>query len=195
MGEPSAQAKSQPPPDRRMALLRLLTLALVVAVMVTIFLLRDRIQDLAHFGYLGIFLVALVSNATVFIPVPGVAMVFTMGAVFNPLLVALFAGMGAALGELSGYLLGFSGQGLVEHAGWYQRIQAWMLAHPRWIGLGIMTLAAIPNPFFDAAGIAAGTLKIPVWRFLFFCALGSMIKMSVFAFGGNTILNRIFPGS
>ena len=48
-------------------------------------------------------------------------------------------------------------------------------------------MAVIPNPFFDLAGIAAGTLKIPVLRFYFFCALGSIIKMLAFAYGGNTI--------
>jgi len=193
VGDPSAQAANKTAPDRRMALLRLLTLGLFVVLMAAIFMLRDHVQELANLGYSGIFLIALISNATVFIPIPGVAMVFTMGAVFNPLLVALSAGLGAALGELSGYLLGFSGQGLVEHAGWYQRIQDWMLAHPRWIGLGILTLAAIPNPFFDAAGIAAGTLKIPVLRFFVFCALGSMLKMLIFAYGGSAILNQLFP--
>lgn len=176
-----------------MKLLRWLTLGLFVAIMVVIFLLRDHLQDLAHFGYFGIFLITLIANATVFLPVPGIAMVFTMGAVFNPLLVALFAGLGAATGELTGYLLGFSGQGLVEGHGWYRRIRSWMTTNPKLIDLGVLVLAAIPNPFFDAAGIAAGTLKIPIWRFFIFCALGSILKMLLFAFGGDTILNRIFP--
>jgi uncharacterized membrane protein YdjX (TVP38/TMEM64 family) len=176
-----------------MALLRLLTLGLFAVIMAVIFLLRDHIQDLANFGYLGIFLTTLISNATVFLPVPGVAAVFTMGAVFNPFLTALFAGLGAAVGELSGYLLGFSGQGLVEDAGWYRHIRSWMTTHPKLIDIGVLFLAAIPNPFFDAAGIAAGTLKIPVWRFFIFCALGSFIKMLIFAYFGAAILNRLFP--
>ena len=69
--------------------------------MAVIFLLRDHLQDLAHFGYFGIFLITLIANATVFLPVPGIAMVFTMGAVFNPLLVAIFAGLGAAAGVVA----------------------------------------------------------------------------------------------
>ena len=39
-----------------------------------------------------------------------------MGAIFNPIGVAVAAGLGAAIGELSGYLAGFSGQGVVERA-------------------------------------------------------------------------------
>jgi len=193
VGEGSAGIEQTAPSNRRMALVRLLTLGLVVLVVVVIFLLRDHVQELAHFGYLGVFIAALMSNATLFLPVPGVAVVFALGAVFNPFLTALFAGMGAAIGELSGYLLGFSGQGLVEHAGWYQRIQTWMTIHPKLIDLGILVMAAIPNPFFDAAGIAAGTMKIPIWRFLLFCGIGSIIKMLIFAFGGNAILNLMFP--
>jgi uncharacterized membrane protein YdjX (TVP38/TMEM64 family) len=193
VGEPPAGTANKLPPDRRMTLLRLLTLGLFVVIMTVIFLLRDHIQELANLGYFGIFLIALISNATVFLPVPGIAMVFTMGAVFNPLLVAISAGLGAATGELTGYLLGFSGQGLVEGVGWYQRIRNWMTTHPKLIDLGVFALAAIPNPFFDAAGIAAGTLKIPVVRFFFFCTLGSILKMLIFAYGGDTILNRIFP--
>lgn len=193
MGKNTAGTKPKTPSDHRMALLRALTLGLVIIVIVVIFLLRDHVQELANFGYLGIFVAALMANATVFLPVPGVAVVFAMGAVFNPFLTALFAGMGAAVGELSGYLLGFSGQGLVEDAGWYKRIRDWMTTHPKLIDLGILVLAAIPNPFFDAAGIAAGTMKIPIWRFLLFCGIGSIIKMLIFAYGGNTILNRLFP--
>jgi membrane protein DedA with SNARE-associated domain len=64
--------------------------------------------------------------------------------------------------------------------------------HRRWSDLLILIMAFIPNPFFDLAGIAAGTLKMPVLRFYFFCALGSILKMLVFAFGGNTIINLWF---
>jgi uncharacterized membrane protein YdjX (TVP38/TMEM64 family) len=193
VGDGSAGTEQKTPSNRRMALIRWLTLGLVIGVILVIFLLRDHVQELAHFGYLGVFFAAMMSNATVFLPLPGVAVVFALGAVFNPFLTALFAGLGAAVGELSGYLLGFSGQGLVEHAGWYQKIRDWMTTHPKLIDLGVLAMAAIPNPFFDAAGIAAGTMKIPIWRFLFFCGIGSIIKMLFFAFGGNAILNMFFP--
>jgi uncharacterized membrane protein YdjX (TVP38/TMEM64 family) len=192
VGEGSAGSEHKTPSRQRMALIRLFTFGFVILVLVVIFLLRDQVRNLAQFGYIGIFLAALMANATVFLPIPGVAVVFAMGAVFNPFLTALFAGTGAALGELSGYLIGFSGQGLVENAGWYGRIRIWMTTHPKLIDLGIFTMAAIPNPFFDAAGIAAGTMRIPIWRFLLFCGVGSIIKMLFFAFGGNAVLNLLF---
>ena len=59
----------------------------------------------------------VVANATLLLPAPGIAVVFAMGSVFNPFLVSLAAGTGAAVGEMSGYAAGFSGQGVLgRHA-------------------------------------------------------------------------------
>lgn len=178
--------------DRRLTILRLLTLFLVVGIVVAVFVFRDQIQHLYRFGYAGVFLATLISNATVFIPVPGIMLVFTLGAVFHPLPTAIFAGLGAATGELSGYLLGFSGQALLERSERYDRFYTWLKDHRRLSDLAILVLALIPNPFFDLAGFAAGSLKIPVLRFWFFCALGSILKMLLISYLGFTTLNAIF---
>lgn len=176
------------PPAQRLAVLRLLSFLFVVGIVVVILIYRDHVQELAQYGYLGIFLATLISNATVFVPVPGVMVVFAMGAVFNPFLTAVAAGLGGATGELSGYLLGFSGQGVAERSERFQRIYEWMANHRRWSDFAILVMAAIPNPFFDMAGIVAGMLKIQIQRFWFFCALGSILKYSLFAYAGSNIL-------
>jgi uncharacterized membrane protein YdjX (TVP38/TMEM64 family) len=161
--------------------LRVLALLVVIAITVSVYELRGRIQEFASYGYPGIFLVALLANATVFLPAPGVAVVFAMGSVFHPVGVALAAGTGGTLGELSGFLAGFSGQAAVERTGIYARIGPWVQKYGGW---AILLFAAIPNPFFDIAGIAAGVSKMPVWKFLLFCWIGQVAKMAVFAFAG-----------
>ena len=176
---------------QRLTLIRALVMLLVIAIGVVIFIYRDRVQELANYGYLGIFLIAMIANATVLIPVPGIMMVFTMGAVFNPFITAIAAGLGAAIGELSGYLVGFSGQGLAEQSERFKAFSNWMESHHKISDLVVLIMAAIPNPFFDLAGIAAGTLRLPVWRFILFCAIGSIIKMLAFAYAGNKSLNWI----
>jgi membrane protein DedA with SNARE-associated domain len=186
--------KNQPEPDRKSVaissfrssslginLFRILAILLVVGITIYVYDIRSRIQDFAAYGYPGIFLVALLSNATVFLPAPGVAVVFAMGSIFPPLAVAFFAGTGGALGELSGYLAGFGGQGIIENTPLYSRIHPWVMKYG---GFAILVFAAIPNPFFDLAGVAAGVSKMPVWQFLLFCWLGQIIKMSLFAFAG-----------
>jgi uncharacterized membrane protein YdjX (TVP38/TMEM64 family) len=176
-------------PDRRLMVIRVVILLFVIAISVFIFSIRDRADQLAVYGYPGIFLLAFLSYATVLLPAPGVAVVFTMGAVFNPLGVALAAGAGAALGELSGYLAGFSGQAVIEESPMYKRLSRWMQKNGF---LTVLLLSALPNPFFDLAGVAAGVLKMPLKRFLLWCWIGETIKMSFFAFVGSSSLNRFF---
>ena len=179
-------------PERRLALARVIALLVVIVISIYIFSIRDQAKELAQYGYPGIFVLSILANATVLLPAPGVLFVFAMGAVFDPFWVAIAAGSGAALGELSGYLAGFSGQAIVENRQYYGRLRNWMEGHPSLSNLAITVLAFIPNPFFDLAGIAAGTLKIPVVRFLLFCALGKIFKMLLFAYAGASWLNRLF---
>ena len=160
----------------------------VVGISVLVFLLRDKAEQLQGYGYLGVFLVAFLAYATVILPAPGIAVVFTWGAVFHPAGIALAAGLGAALGEVSGYLAGFSGQAVIEKTAIYQRITAFMEKFGGW---AILVLSALPNPFFDLAGIAAGATRIPLPKFLFWCWVGETMKMFVFAYAGATSLGNL----
>lgn len=160
----------------------MLALFAVVAITLYVFSIRERVEQFAALGYPGIFLIALLANATVLLPAPGVAVIYAMGAIFNPLAVGLAAGTGGTIGELSGYLAGFSGQAVVEQTDIYNRIRPWVDKYGGWT---IMVLSAIPNPFFDVAGIAAGIAKMPVPTFLLFTGIGQLIKMTLFALAGH----------
>lgn len=168
-------------PSRRLTVLRLLALLAVVGITVFVFTLRDQSERIAAYSYPGIFLVSLLANATVILPAPGSAVTFAMGAVFHPLGVTLAASTGAALGELTGYIAGFSGQAVIEHTAAYERFLGWTR---RYGGFAIVALAAIPNPIFDLAGIAAGALRMPVGWFLLCAWLGKLVNAGLFAFGG-----------
>ncbi len=164
------------------ALLRVLALLAVIVITIYIFSIRSKVAEFEQYGYVGVFFVALLANATVLLPAPGVAIIYAMGAVFNPLGVGLAAGTGGALGELSGFLAGFSGQAIIERAHIYGRIKPWVEKYGGW---AILVLSAIPNPFFDLAGIAAGMIKVPIRTFLFSVWIGQLIKMTMFAFAGH----------
>jgi membrane protein YqaA with SNARE-associated domain len=163
-------------------LARVLILLAVIGVSILVYLLRDSVQQLKGLGYLGIFLLSILANATIILPAPGFMLVFSWGAVFNPAMVALAAGAGAALGELSGYLAGFSGQKVAERTEIAVRLEEWMRKYGGWI---ILLLAFVPNPFFDIGGMIAGMLKMPLRRFLFFCFLGKTLKMLAIAYSGS----------
>lgn len=160
---------------------RILALLFVITLTVVLVINREKVQDLEGYGYPGIFLISMLANATLILPLPGVIITSAMGAVFNPFWVALAAGSGAALGELSGYLAGYSGQAVVERVSVYDKMEGWI---KKYGDLAIFILALVPNPLFDMGGIIAGGLRMPLWRFLLWCWLGKVVKMLVFAYAG-----------
>jgi len=170
----------------RLNILRILALLAVIGISVYIFTIRDQAERLSAYGYPGIFIISILANATILLPAPGVAVVFAMGSVFNPFFVGVVAGTGAAIGEISAYMAGFSGQGVIENIKLYDRVTSWMQHYGAFT---ILLLAAIPNPFFDLAGMAAGALKMPVQKFVFWCVIGKIIKMLIFAYTGAYSLN------
>ena len=176
--------------EKKLTILRWLALIFVIVLTIVLFLNRENIQYLERFGYVGIFLASLLTNASLILPVPGVLITSAMGAVFNPFFVALAAGGGATLGEISGYLAGFSGQTIVERAKWHEKLEKWMQKYGDWT---ILVMAFIPNPAFDVVGIMAGAMKIPLHRFLFFCFIGKVLKMLVFAYGGFLLGSQLAP--
>lgn len=174
------------PGDLRTNILRIVALIAVIGITVFIYSIRDRVEEFSQLGYPGIFLVALLANATILLPAPGAAIVYAMGAVFNPIGVGIAAGSGGAIGELSGYLAGFSGQAVIERTDIYERTKPWIDKYGGW---AILVLSGIPNPFFDAAGIAAGIAKMPLRTFLFFVWIGQLFKMTLFAYAGRLSLD------
>jgi uncharacterized membrane protein YdjX (TVP38/TMEM64 family) len=189
-----AQPDKQANPIQR-TLMRLwrpaLGLGIVIAISVLVFRVSDRVEQFGLYGYPGVFIINLLGNATVVLPAPSLAIVSVAGSVLNPYLVGLFAGAGSALGELTGYLAGYSGRAVIQDQKRYEQMIAWMQKHALWV---IFVLSVIPNPLFDLAGIAAGALKIPVHHFLIVCWLGKTVKTMAFALGGNaltaSLLNR-----
>lgn len=165
----------------RLNLVRIAVLIGVLAITAFIFSIRDEAEKLQGYGYPGIFALSILSNATLILPAPGIALTFAFGAVFNPIGVALAAGAGSAIGELTGYLAGFSGQGVVEDTAIYRRLETWTEKYGGWT---VMILALIPNPLFDVAGAAAGALKMPVLQFLLWAFIGKTMKMLLFAYAG-----------
>jgi membrane protein DedA with SNARE-associated domain len=172
------------PHTRRTQIIRVITLIVVIGVTILILVNRHKLTHLGVYGYPGIFLLSIVANATVIIPVPGVLLTSTLATIFPPLGVAIAAGLGAAIGELTGYMAGFSGQAVIENRPQYDKLTKWM---KKYGDPTIFVLAFVPNPAFDLAGIIAGALKMPIYRFLFWCALGKILKMLIFAFAGSTI--------
>lgn len=141
----------------------------------------DRLKDLETYGYAGIFAINLLGNATVIFPAPTFISAFIGGALFNPLLVGIAAGTGAAIGESTGYLVGLAGKSSLKNHGKYKRLRGWITTHGP---LTIFFLALIPNPLFDLAGIVSGMVGLPFYQFLSFTILGKTLRFIAVSFLG-----------
>ena len=184
---PPAQAQGD---GRGPTALRVLALVVALAITVAIILLREELAQFSAYGYIGIFVVSVVGNATVFLPVPSLLAVFAGGTAFNPLLTGLVAGVAEPLGELTGYLAGYGGSAIIENRTRYEQMRQRMRRH----GFAtIVVLSLIPNPLFDLAGITAGALHMPVWRFLLACWLGKTAKALAIAWLGSQSVRWVEP--
>ncbi len=138
-----------------------------------------------NYGYLGVFVITLVATGALVLPVPYLAVILIAGSFLNPGLVALTAGAGAALGEMTGYLVGCTGSALIPRNRWYRLVERGVT---RFAWPVIFVAAVVPNPFFDAVGIVAGATRLPVWQFLLACFLGKTIRFWLLAIAGDSLL-------
>ena len=161
---------------------RILTLILAVGISIAIIGITNRyqqeIQNLGNAGLIGLFVVSVIGNATLIIPAPVFVVACAAGLAFGPVQVGIVAGLGAAIGELTGYMAGYGGEAIIPEGNLYHRIHAFMQRHGM---LAIFLLAALPNPIFDVGGIIAGVLKMPVWKFLTAAWIGKSIRLGVTA--------------
>jgi membrane protein YqaA with SNARE-associated domain len=158
--------------------MRIGVLVAVIGVMVTVFFVRG-VFDLDELGYLGIALASLVASAGLVLPVPALAAVCASSPFLNPLLVGLIAGSCEAIGELTGYSLGYTARDILRRGRLYRRLEGWMQRRG-WLLLFLASL--IPNPMFDVVGVTAGALRYPILGFLGVVWTGKVIKTLLLAY-------------
>jgi len=103
--------------------------------------------------------------------------------------VGLAGGAGAAIGEITGYIAGYSGRAVVARRKTYVRLEEWV---KRWGTIAIFILSLVPL-VFDLVGIAAGVLRFPLWKFILFCWLGRTILYIFIALSGAWGWEVILP--
>lgn len=127
----------------------------------------------------------MLSSATVLLPLPGLTVVLAGGALWNPLLVGLAAGLGSGLGELTGFVAGSGTTAILEER--YHILGGRLERLVRRYGFfAVLLFAVVPNPFFDAVGILAGALELPLWQFLLAATLGNCAKATLLALFGHS---------
>ena len=149
----------------------------VIALSVVIFIFRDRIGDIGALGYPGLFLLCLISNASILLPAPSLMVAASCALIMNPVLVALVAALGSTCGELIGYAAGRAGQDVSPRFKGLLGRTVGRIKNPL---LLVFILALLPLPLFDLIGLYSGGVRMSIPRFFAACFAGKAIKMLIF---------------
>ncbi len=164
----------------------ILQVVITVILVILIFQFANQLEQFKSYGYAGVFIISLISSASLFFPAPGWAVVIAMARFSDPILLGLSAGIGSALGEITGYIAGQGASKAIHMNSHFIKIKEWIRKND---SIALFLLAAIPNPLFDIAGIAAGSLGIPLWRFFVIVGAGRILRYTLLGYLGLFSVN------
>ena len=144
-----------------------------------------------QYGYLGIFLISLFGATSIFVPIPSSAIIFIMGgsSSFDPFWIAVAAGLGAVLGEFSGYLVGLSGRKVISSK-YKRKMDILMKLFKKFGPAVIFTFALTPLPD-DLLFIPLGVMRYSIIRAFIPALLGKFLSSLIIAYAGRFSLQII----
>lgn len=160
----------------------LLGVLIALLLSVAVYISKDYLLGFKNLGYFGLFITSLLTNATVFVPIPYIPVVIVSASILNPIMVSFVVGLGSAIGELTGYLAGASGSVVVKGNEKFQKVEKYMSKYGVWT---IFFLSVVPNFIFDVAGIISGATRVPVIKFLFAAWAGKFVRYLLISGAGN----------
>jgi membrane protein YqaA with SNARE-associated domain len=159
-------------------------------------LLLQEIQDwlttfATQYGYLGIFLISLLGAMSIFVPIPYTVVIFILGGLetFDPFLIAVAAGLGSAIGEFSGYLLGVGGRKVIGDR-YKKRMDFITKLFKKYGSVAIFIFALTPLPD-DLLFIPLGVMRYSLLRAFIPALLGKFVSNLIIAYSGRLSLDIV----
>ncbi|MDH5449592.1 MAG: VTT domain-containing protein [Candidatus Bathyarchaeota archaeon] len=147
------------------------------------------LQLAQNYGYFGIFLISLIGALSIFFPLPYTVVIFTLGGLFDPFLTAIAAGLGSAVGEFSGYLLGFYGRKVVS-AERRRKMEFMVKVFDRFGPVAIFLFALTPLPD-DLLFIPLGMMRYSPLRAFIPALIGKISMNFIVAYSGRYAIEII----
>jgi len=163
--------------------------------------LSDWMKNLAlQYGYFGIFLISLIGALSIIFPIPYTVIIFTLGGlkagetwVFEPLWIAVAAGIGSSIGEFSGYLLGFGGRRVIGEK-YKKKMEFLMKVFNKFGSVAIFLFALTPLPD-DLLFIPLGVMRYSFTKAFVPALIGKFCMNLIVAYSGRfsiQIIKNIF---
>jgi len=149
-------------------------------------------------GYLGVFLISALGATSIFIPIPSTVVIFILGGwqignppvwAFEPILIALAAGTGAAIGEFSGYIVGMGGRKIISEK-YKRKMDVLMRLFKKFGPIMIFIFAFTPLPD-DLLFIPLGVMRYGIIRAFIPALLGKILSNLVIAYSGRLSLSIV----
>jgi len=187
-----------------------LFLAGIIAAFVVIVYYWQEVSRFQNYGYLGVFIIGILTGFALPMPVPYMVITFMMGGLLHPALVGASCGLGLGIGGTLLYLTGRGGRKFFPWSNVFafntnpssdappsSRIARLLTRLLRWGriprimdiakrrgSLVVFLMSAAINPFFVPMAIGMGTLRFRSWKFFLMCWAGQTVKSIGIAYCG-----------
>jgi membrane protein YqaA with SNARE-associated domain len=158
--------------------------------------LRDYLQKVAvQYKFLGVFIISLLGSASIVFPIPYTLVILFLGVnhIIDPLTLTVAGGLGSAVGQLSGYYIGYFGAKLVgvERR---RRMEFFVRMFKKYGSTLVFLFAFTPLPD-DLIIIPLGVLRYGFLRVFIPLLMGKLLMCFLLAYFGNvfgTLLCAMF---
>lgn len=177
--------------------------AFLVVILFAIFIFKNSslVNELVQgYGLVGLLIASVVANASIFLPVPIDILIFAVAAQLDNFIelfaVAFVTGFGAAIGEMTAYIMGLLGVKTFEKAKHSEFVQINSIREKlgRKGELFIFLGALTPFPF-DIIGITAGLIKYDMKKFFLAAFAGKFVRyllIGIAALYGLSFIREFF---
>ncbi|MEM2936679.1 MAG: VTT domain-containing protein [Candidatus Bathyarchaeia archaeon] len=146
-------------------------------------------QFALQYGYAGVFAISIIGAISIIIPIPYTLFIYLLGAILEPIPLALAGGLGSAVGEFSGYLIGYYGRAVINKE--RQRKMDYMLKiFNRYGFITIFLFALTPLPD-DLLFIPLGIMRYKFLKVFIPAFLGKSLMCLILAYGGRLSIEFI----
>lgn len=128
---------------------------------------------------------------SIFVPIPYTVVIFILGGLsnFDPLWIAVAAGIGAAIGEFSGYLIGVGGRRVIKNK-YKKKMDFLTKLFKKYGPIVIFVFALTPLPD-DLLFIPLGIMRYSLLRAFLPAVLGKFISSLIIAYSGRLSLEIV----
>jgi len=144
-------------------------------------------QLFAPYRYFGVFAVSVIGTASIIIPIPYTVLIFNLSissSEWDPILLTIAGGTGSAVGEMSGYALGYFGRKVISQE--RQRKMNYLVKiFDRFGPIAIFAFALTPLPD-DLLFIPLGILRYKFYKAFVPALIGKLLMIFIIVNFGRT---------